>query len=251
MFISKNQTLLIYWLMPFFIIMTSFSSCDKTEDENPVVNETGTMTDIDGNIYTTVKIGNQWWMAENLKVTRYRNGDIIPEVTDSMDWVNLNTGAYCTYENGSSSIPAPGLLYNWAVITNSGNVAPAGWHIPSDDEWKQLEINLGMSQEAADKLTWRGTDQADKLKSNDLDDWASYGDVFSTNESGFTALAGSCRLFNSAWGDPGLKNTGFWWTATAFANDEAWYRHLDYKQSNVFRSHADQNYGFSIRCIKD
>jgi uncharacterized protein (TIGR02145 family) len=240
-----------FWKFCMLFVLALTIGCNKNDDEKPVIIETGTMTDIDGNIYKTVKIGNQWCMAENLDVTHYRNGDLIPELSDSADWVSQTTGAYCIYDNGAGGLIAPGLLYSWSVISNPSIVAPAGWHIPSDDEWKQLEKTLGMSQQEADKFSWRGSDQADKLKSNDQNDWSEFGDVFSTNESGFTALAGSCRLFNSNWGDPGLKNTGFWWTSTSFDVSEAIYRYLDYKNSNVFRSHTDQHYGFSIRCVRD
>lgn len=245
-----NQKLTFRSFLVLLLITFAFS-CKKTDVENPIMNETGSMTDIDGNIYKTVKIGNQWWMAENLAVIHYRNGDLIPEIEDSTGWVNQTDGAYCTYDNGAGGLVAPGLLYNWNVISNSSIIAPQGWHIPTDAEWKQLEKTLGMSDQEADKLSWRGTDQADKLKSNDQNEWSTFGDVFSTNESGFTALAGSCRLFNSDWGDPGLKHTGFWWSASSFGSDQAWYRYLDYKNANVFRSHADNRYGFSIRCIKD
>lgn len=242
---SKNLSIKIL-LFSCIILLTV--SCNKKEDVVPAVPETGTMVDIDSNIYKTVKIGNQWWMAENLKVTRYRSGVFITELKDSGDWVSQTNGGRCEYTD--PNLEAPGLLYNWFAISNENIIAPEGWHIPTDDEWKELEKTLGMTQAEADKLTWRGTDEGDKLKSNDQSDWTSFGDIFSTNESGFTALGGSCRVYNSLWGDPGLKSTGFWWTASA-NGDNAWYRYLDYKNSNVFRSHADKHYGFSVRCVKD
>ncbi len=223
-------------------------SCDKKEDAVPIITETGTMIDIDSNVYKTVKIGNLWWMAENLKVSRYRNGVFVTELKDSAEWVSQNNGGRCKYDD--SNLEAPGFLYNWYAIANENILAPEGWHIPTDEEWKELEKTLGMTQEEADKLTWRGTDQGDKLKSNDQSDWTAFGNVFSTNLSGFTALGGSCRVFNGYWGDPGLKATGFWWTASV-NGDNAWYRYLDYKNSNIFRSHVDKHYGFSIRCVKD
>ena len=240
----------IYSFVVFVLSLCLVVSC-KDEDEDPVVNETGTMMDAEGNVYMTVKIGNQWWMAENLKVTKYRNGTGIAKITDSTDWVSQSSGAYCEFNNGNGNLKGPGLLYNWHAVNNADKIAPEGWHIPTDAEWKTLETTIGMSNAESDKLAWRGSDEGDKLKTSNQDEWAAFGDIFSTNESGFTALAGSCRLFNSLWGDPGLKSTGFWWTASSYNTDEAWYRHLDYKNSNVFRSHADQHYGFSIRCVKD
>lgn len=248
--IIPNRKFLSHFLLILSGIILFNISCTKTDETTIILPETGTMTDIDGNEYKTVKIGNQWWMAENLKVIRFRNGASIQEVSDSSDWVNQTTGAYCTFENGNSVLTPPGLLYNWMAVSNPNIIAPLGWHIPSDEEWKQMEKSLGMTQEEADKLTWRGTNEGDKLKTSDQSEWSSFANIFSTNESGFAALAGSCRLFNNQWGDPGLKSTGFWWTSTSRGN-EAWYRYLDYKNSNVFRSHVDQHYGFSIRCVKD
>ena len=245
LFVSKNLSIKT---MLFICILSLTVSCKKKEDVVPVIPETGTMVDIDSNIYKTVKIGNQWWMAENLKVTRYRSGVFITELKDSGDWVSQINGGRCEYSD--PNLEAPGFLYNWFAISNADIIAPEGWHIPTDDEWKELEKTLGMTQAEADKLTWRGTDQGDKLKSNDQSEWTSFENIFSTNKSGFTALGGSCRVYNSSWGDPGLKSTGFWWTATT-NGDNAWYRYLDYKSSKVFRSHADKHYGFSIRCVKD
>lgn len=229
----------------------AFQSCLEDDEKVKPSPEFGTMTDIDGNTYKTVKIGNQWWMAENLKVTKYRNGFSIPEISDSADWANSQVGGYCIYDNGNGNIPAPGYLYNFQTIQNTANIAPEGWRVPTDDDWKTLEIQLGLSGSEADQYGWRGSDIADKLKSNSNDDWASFGTIFSTNESGFTALAGSCRLENNYFGDPGIKYTGFWWTSTEHSTEEAFYRYLDYKTSSIFRSHVSKNYGFSIRCVKE
>lgn len=117
--------------------------------------ETSTLTDIDGNIYQTVKIVDQWWMAENLKVTHYRNGDPIPNVTNNSDWGNLSTGTYCAYNNDNVNISTYGLLYNWYAVADSRELAPTGWHVPTDEEWKQLEMSLGMSDSEANDRGWR------------------------------------------------------------------------------------------------
>ena len=106
----------------------------------------GTVKDIDGNIYPTVKIGDQWWMAENLKVTHYRNGDEIPKVTNNSEWDNLRTGAYCNYGNNDNNVDTCGSLYNGYTINDSLILAPRGWRIPTDDDWKQLELFLGIIQ---------------------------------------------------------------------------------------------------------
>ena len=232
------------------IVLLSFllliESCKP--DTPPVVEqESGTMADIDGNSYKTIKIGNQWWMAENLKVTKFRNGNTIPNVTDDSLWQN-NSAACCLYQNDPTS---PGLLYNWFAVTDTGNIAPQGWHIPSDDEWKELERFTGMTDGAEDVSGWRGTNEADKLKAAAPIGWTQFEEVWGTDSLGFTALAGSCRLANGSWGVPGLFATGFWWTSSEYSSTEAWFRYIDYKKSTIFRSSCPKNYGYSIRCVKD
>jgi len=234
----------------FLLLFFIFQGCKPDEETAPAL-ETGTVADIDGNVYQTVKIGNQWWMAENLKTSRYRNGVYIPSIDDSAGWVSSSAGACCTYENGTSQSPTPGLLYNWYAVHDTGNIAPAGWHVPTDAEWKTLEQQLGMSQSESDQSGWRGTHEADKLRVESPKGWTEYDDVWSTNESGFTALAGSCRLPNAVYGQPGLFSTAFWWSLSEKNGADAWYRYIDYKSSEVFRSHESKSYGFSVRCIKD
>ncbi|MCK5521433.1 MAG: fibrobacter succinogenes major paralogous domain-containing protein, partial [Candidatus Marinimicrobia bacterium] len=115
------------------------------------------MTDIDGNTYKVVKIANQIWMAENLKVTKYRDGTVIPDVTDAGAWTGLSTGAYCFYNNDANNAETYGALYNWYAVNGNTidtsrifELAPEGWHVPTDAEWKELEMFLGMSQSTAD-----------------------------------------------------------------------------------------------------
>ncbi len=143
--------------------------------------ETGIVTDIDGNTYQTIKIGNQWWMAENLKVTHYRNGDAIPNVTDYTEWVYLTSGAYCAYDNDNSHVATYGRLYNWYAVSDSRNVAPSGWHVSTFEEWQTLEDYLGGSSVAGGKLKEAGTSH-----------WAS-PNTGATNESGFSALPSGYR----------------------------------------------------------
>jgi len=236
-------------------IASLFSSSCKKKEETPAAPETSTVTDIDNNTYKTVKIGNQWWMAENLKTKTYRNGRPITQVTindPDSTWATITTGAYCSYFYDNTNEKTYGLLYNWYAVNDTGNIAPAGWHVPSDDEWKTLEKYLGMSDANANAVNWRGTDEGDKLKIAAPLGWTTYGTVWATNESGFTALGSCCRLFNGTWGDPGTFATGFWWATTTHpSNNQAWYRYLDYKNSNVFRYYGSKNYGMSIRCVKD
>jgi len=231
-----------------FLFIVGVTGCEKDEKKLLPVPETGTMTDIEGNIYRTVKIGGQWWMAENLKVRKYADGSSIPLVgSDKNDWVNANS-AYCAYDNSNG---ATGLLYNWNAVSAQQQLAPDGWRIPSDEDWKHLEESLGMNNVTTDIMGWRGEDVGDKLKIEGITGWQYYDNVWATNESGFSAEGSSCRLFNGDFGSPGLKYNGFWWTSTSHNADQAFYRHLDYKESGVFRYHGLKKYGFSIRCIKN
>jgi uncharacterized protein (TIGR02145 family) len=135
--LKSNKYILVLVLLSLFI------SC-KEDPTSPVDNgksdiETSTLTDIDSNVYKTVKIGNQWWMAENLKVTHYNDGTPIPNVTDK--WGDLSTGSYCAYNNNDSNIEIYGLLYNWYAVDDD-SIAPAGWHVPTNAEWTELENYL-------------------------------------------------------------------------------------------------------------
>jgi len=241
--IAYKTSFLLLALIALFIV-----SCEP--DNNELIPETGTVTDIDGNIYKTVKIGNRWWMAENLRVTRYNNGDsieYIPRNLSEISWSKLNNGAYCYLDQDF------GFLYNFYVVTDVRKVTPQGWHVPSDEEWKDLETFLGMSPQAADSSNWRGTDQGNKLKieGGSTKYWIESSDTYrivGTNISGFTAIGSSARIFNGLWGD--LTHNAFWWTSTSSGN-EAWYRGLDYNKSSILRLQGSKNYGFSIRCIKD
>ncbi|MEI6122057.1 MAG: fibrobacter succinogenes major paralogous domain-containing protein [Bacteroidota bacterium] len=241
----------------FFIV-----SCKK---DTPTIIETGTITDVDGNVYKTVKIGNRWWMAENLKVKRYRNGDSIQFVDkvgyylDSATWNHTDSGAYCVIDNLNETSQNYqgkkfGFLYNWFAANDSRNIAPEGWHVPSDVEWIEMEEFLGMSSDEANKVNWRGTNEGNKLKidggSNGWNQPSNIYNVWGTNESGFTALGGACCMFNGVWGSPGTYSTGFWWTSSTEL-DKAYYRYLDYNKPNVFRFYGQKTYGFSIRCVKD
>jgi len=227
----------------FFLFFISCSNSPTSSKE--ITPETGTVTDIDGNVYKTVKIGNQWWMAENLKVTRYRNGDAIYYETDNTAWSNLTKGAYCASNNDIGNIATYGLLYNWYAVSDSRNIAPVGWHIPTHEEWKEMEMYLGMSQSETDKTGHRGKDEGNKLKAQI--GWTNNGN--GTNESGFTALPGGSR-FDYDGTFSGIGSIGFWWTATLSAST-AWFRALDNNHSTIFCSYYDRKYGFSVRCVKD
>jgi len=207
-----------------------------------------TVTDIDGNVYQTVLIGNQCWMMENLKVTHYRNGEPIPKVMNKIKGFHLSTGAYCDYNNDESISAVYGRLYNWFAIGDNRGLAPDGWHIPSDYEWKQLEMHLGMSQAAADAIEWRGTDEGGKLKETGTSHWNS-PNAGATNESGFTALPGGFSDLNGFYDLMGFL--GYFWSSSESNTDSSWKRCLACSGSQVYRYHHAKQHGCSIRCIKD
>ena len=210
--------------------------------------ESGIMTDIDGNIYKTVKIGNQWWMAEDLKVTHYCNGDTIPSETDSLIWVGLTSGSYCNYNNDVTNVDTYGILYNWYAVNDSRKIAPEGWHVPTDDEWKQLEMYLGMSQAQADSIYRRGTDEGGKLKEAGYTHWHS-PNTGANNSSGFTALPGGFR--NSTGIFIGMGLGASFWSSTASGGDYAWLHDLFHASSQVGRFNVKKQSGLSVRCVRD
>lgn len=212
-----------------------FIGCDKKSPTNS--EEATTVTDIDGNVYQTVKIGDQWWMAENLKVTHYRNGDPIPHVTDSTAWPNLITGAYCNYDNVENHVSTYGRLYNWYAASDSRNIAPEGWHVPTDEEWQALVDTLGRNSVAGGKL-----------KEADTFLWAG-PNTGATNESGFSALPAGYRRSNGEFQN--IDRIASFWSSHANESILAWHRTLSYRRQDIRRVYYDEQYGFSVRCIKD
>jgi uncharacterized protein (TIGR02145 family) len=203
-----------------------------------------TAHDADSNIYKTVTIGDQVWMAEDLRTTRYNDGTPITNVTDAIEWVSLTTPAYCWYMNNDTNKIPHGALYNWYAV-NTEKLCPVGWHVPNDEEWKTLEMALGMSQYDADQEGWRGTDEGTKIKSTT--GWVSGS---GTNESGFSANAGGLR----DWDEAAFYWMGYyshWWTSTECGYGTAWDRDVSYNNTAIFRFPNSKNYGMSVRCLKD
>lgn len=194
-----------------------------------------TVMDIDDNVYQTVTIGDQVWTAENLKVTRYRNGDAIPNVTSNGAWEALTTGAYCNYNNDVNNVAVYGRLYNWHAVMDSRNIAPEGWHVASNADWHTLVDYLGGQYVAGGKLKATGTTL-----------WTA-PNAGATNETGFKALPGGCRYINGTWWGRG---TYAWFMAAT--STTAWYRSMYYNDDNASQGHEyDNQSGFSIRCVKD
>lgn len=198
--------------------------------------ESGTdyITDYDGNVYKIVKIGNQWWMAEDLKVTHFRNGDPIPNVTETAAWANLNSGAYCSYDNNENNKNIYGLLYNWYAVNDSRNIAPEGWHVATDDDWRTLANYV--------------SNNSGKLKEAGTKHWKS-PNTGATNETGFTALPGGQRYKDGIFS--GIEYYGNFWTATQGGSNTAYYRGLGYNNKDIVRTTYDKRCGFLVRCVKN
>jgi uncharacterized protein (TIGR02145 family) len=184
-------------------------------------------------------------MAENLKTTHYSDDGDIPLVSDSASWSYPGTFSpgYCWHYNDEANFKAKyGALYNWYAV-NTGKLCPSGWHVPSDEEWKILEINLGMTQTSSDAINWRGTNQGVQLKNSSGWEYGGNG----TNTSGFSALPGGYRwdLFYS------IGNEGFWWSSTEYATNVAWKRTLSNANGGIARSVMSKFVGLSVRCLKE
>jgi len=208
------------------------SGCEKKTD-NPG----------DTTVYESVTIGTQVWMLKNLNVTKYRNGDAIANVTDSVQWSNLTTGAYCNYDNISANADTYGRLYNWYAVNDSRNIAPTGWHVATDAEWTTLTTYLGGLSVAGGKLKEAG-----------ITHWNS-PNFRATNSSGFTALPGGCRLYFGAFYLRG--DFAYFWTSSeapyseTHYNNTSWYRQLIAQEEEVISGAFTIGNAFSVRCIKD
>jgi uncharacterized protein (TIGR02145 family) len=200
-----------------------------------------------------VQICNQIWMGCNLDVETYQNGDTIPHVTDLSQWLNQTTGAWCYYNNDPALGAIYGKLYNWYAVNDPRGLAPIGWHIPSDEEWKELEMCLGMSRSEADRNITRGINEGGKLKATgtieDGDGLWHSPNTEATNESGFSALPGG---FLSQGGPFYYIGTfGCWWTSTEYPIIGGWCRMLENKRANIYRGDYEKGHGFSVRCVRD
>jgi len=201
------------------------------------------VTDIDGNVYQAVVIGTQEWMKENLKVSKYRNGDLISTNLDNTSWQNTTSGAYVIYDNNTANDSIYGKLYNWYAVADPRGLCPAGWHVPSDAEWTTLENFLGGASVAAGgKMKSTGTIQASTGLWQDPNTGA-------TNSSGFTAFPGGNCDFDGSFN--GIGRYGGWWSSTESASTNAWYRSLGYLNANSYRSNYYKPDGFSVRCLRD
>jgi len=225
------------------------SACLVSADDN-----TSSVTDIDGNVYTTVKIGNQVWTVENLRTTKYNDGTPIPLVTDSAAWGKLTTPGYCYYDNTThaDSIKKYGALYNWYAV-DTKKLAPKGWHVPTDAEWTILQNYL-----IANGYNWDGTKTDDKIAKSMAakTDWKTGvdagtigNDLAKNNRSGFSALPGGYRDYSGSFYDFGIR--GYWWSASEIDASNACYRRLLCGNGHLNRSLLDKSCGFSVRLFRD
>jgi len=206
-------------------------------NERVITMPDATVYDPDGNPYSSVTIGSQTWLTENLKTTKYANGENIPNILNTGDWLNATSGAWCYFENISDYEVPYGKLYNWFTVTDSRNVCPAGWHVPTDAEWQTLIAFLGGSDVAGNKLKEAGTAH-----------WSPYNDL-ATNSSGFTALPGGGQSALPGFSYP-IQSLGMFWSETPVDGENAYGYYLFDAQSINKQEYIKQT-GLTVRCVKD
>ena len=185
----------------------------------------------------TIVIGTQQWMEKNLEVVTYRNGNIIPQVTDPTAWAALTTGAWCYYNNDPLNGAIYGKLYNWYAVNDPRGLAPVGWHIPTDAELTTLSTTLGGDAVAGGKMKVAGTTR-----------WTA-PNTGADNSSGFAGLPGGNRDNVGTFGNVG--SYGYWWSSSESNSTNAWYRNLHYGTGSIGRYDGSKQYGFSVRCLRD
>jgi len=205
------------------------NTCEETTD---------VCEDIDGNVYETIQIGDQLWMAENLKVTHYNDSSDIPTGYSNEEWAQLETGAYAVYDDDPSNLNTYGNLYNWYTVDDDRGVCPEGFHVPSDEEYTVLTDYLDGENVAGGKMKEAG-----------LEHWNS-PNTGATNESGFTALPAGYRypyggIYNA------MGTDGYFWSSSELNSNEAWDWELIHDNSTVLRNYNLKPTGLSIRCLGD
>jgi uncharacterized protein (TIGR02145 family) len=202
-----------------------------------IKSSTSWISSSDAAFLPTIVIGTQHWMRENLDVVTYRNGDVIPQVTDASAWAGLTSGAWCYYNNDVANGAIYGKLYNWYAVNDTRGLAPQGWHVATDAEWTILTDKLGGTAVAGGKMKSVGTTR-----------WTT-SNTSATNESGFTGLPGGYRNLNGTFYYIG--DYGWWWSSSEVDTTYAWFRYLYYNNGNANRNNYNKKYGFSVRCLRD
>ena len=230
----------IIFLSALFLLF--INGCSKDDSTTNPVNGQNTVTDVDGNVYHTVKIGTQTWIVENLKVSKYRNGDPIPNITDNSQWMDQwDSGAYCKYDNSVGSGNTYGYLYNFSAVNDSRKIAPLGWHVPTAEEWETLINSLGSPSDVGGYLKESGTSH-----------WNSPNEG-AVNSTGFTALPGGRH--NTYGGAQGgfvdIGEAGFWWTSSREGTLNPHNISIEHSSKAITAGYGWSTCGYSIRCVKD
>ena len=233
------------------------SSCKKESDppapvaQEPVpvedpVPPSDFVEDVDGNVYPVVRIGEQYWMGENLRTGRYRDGTEIPHVVDDTLWSELTSPAWSGWMNDPDNDTIPGRYYNWYAADHPG-LCPAGWRLPTDGDWAELEVSLGLPEERANGAGSRGHAENVGGKMKAVDAWPPLS-TGATNESGFTALPEGGRLGEDG-RFAGEGSMALWWSASESGAATSWLRELKSYNHGVVRGYAEKRNGFSVRCV--
>ncbi|MBK7211955.1 MAG: fibrobacter succinogenes major paralogous domain-containing protein [Bacteroidales bacterium] len=232
---KRNYIKQIFSIIAICIWIILSISCKKSQDQ--IKTPTGSFKDIDGNVYKTVQIGDQVWMAENLKVAHYRNGDPIEYFSGGENWTNCKTGACCNYNNHPGNDVTFGKLYNGLAVADSRNIAPEGWHIPSTEEWETLINYAGGYSLAGGKL--KAVDHISWIKPN----------VGATDEFGFSGLPGGyCTFFSFFYEE---YYSGLWWSSTISKENFLDGFLVSNNSERIMHSNWYDKYGLSVRCVKD
>ncbi len=244
---KKITSLLLFLVL---ILMISVS-CKNNDNDLPDPTAEGTVIDVVGNVYKTVKIGDQVWMAENLKTTKYKDATSISYLADSTAWKNSTNGAYCINDTINDICQ---VLYNWHAV-NTGKLAPKGWHVATDADWSTLENYL-----ISAGLNYDGTTKDNKIAKSLASDtiWAvstvegNIGKYLLINNiSGFSALPCGIRGINTTGQFRNFGMYGYWWTSNECNSETAWTRSLFYNMSGINRINFGKTDGMSVRCVKN
>ena len=235
----------LYSILVLFLGVFLIHSCNKDEIST-------TITDIDGNVYQTVTIGTQVWMAENLKTTKYNDGTAIPLVTNNAAWTNLTTPGYCWYNNDAANKNIYGAMYNGFTVQTS-KLCPTGWHVPAEDEFLILQRYL-----IANGYNYDGTTTENKIAKSmaATTRWASStytgtpGNVLSSNNScGFSGLPGGIRVYSGIYYY--IENEGYCWSTRTESSNFGYFFSLNYATVGLIESSGPRRSGISVRCLKD
>lgn len=211
------------------------------------------ITDIDGNIYNTVLIGTQCWMAENLRATQYQNGTAIPNVTDQTAWSVLTSGAYAWFQNNISWKDSYGAVYNWYATVDPNGLCPDGWHVPTDSDWTAMTTAIGgTSSPHGNEL--KSCRQVSSPLGGDCNTsthprWNYNATHYGTDDYGFSAFPTGPRTYLGTFG--AIGTIGYWWSSTEFSSSNGYYRAMPYNEGHVSVSDYNKKQGFSIRCVRD